>query len=48
MRPMYYNGLDVHTRKISCCVKDSSCKIHIEGFHSLLGCNMNVVIALLG
>ena len=31
MQPMYYIGLDVHKRKISYCVKDSSGKIHIEG-----------------
>jgi transposase len=28
---MYYIGLDVHKRKISYCVKDSSGKIHSEG-----------------
>jgi transposase len=31
MEPMYYIGLDVHKRKISYCVKDSSGKIHSEG-----------------
>ena len=31
MEPMYYIGLDVHKRKISYCVKDSSGKIHAEG-----------------
>jgi hypothetical protein len=31
MQPMYYVGLDVHKRKISYCVKDSSGKIHAEG-----------------
>jgi predicted NBD/HSP70 family sugar kinase len=31
MEPMYYIGLDVHKRKISYCVKDSSGKIHTEG-----------------
>jgi transposase len=31
MQPMYYIGLDVHKRKISYCVKDSSGKIHTEG-----------------
>jgi hypothetical protein len=28
---MYYIGLDVHKRKISYCVKDSSGRIHTEG-----------------
>jgi transposase len=28
---MYYIGLDVHKRKISYCVKDSSGKGHTEG-----------------
>jgi transposase len=31
MQPMYYIGLDVHKRKVSYCVKDSSGKIRIEG-----------------
>ena len=31
MEPMYYIGLDVHMRKISYCVKDSSGKQHFEG-----------------
>jgi transposase len=31
MQPMYYIGLDVHKRKISYCVKDSSGQIHAEG-----------------
>ena len=31
MEPMYYIGLDVHKRKISYCVKDSSGKLHSEG-----------------
>ena len=31
MQPMYYIGLDVHKRKISNCVKDSSGKVHAEG-----------------
>jgi len=31
MEPMYYIGLDVHKRKISYCVKDSSDKIFAEG-----------------
>lgn len=31
MEPMYYSGLDVHKRKISYCVKDSSGKVHSEG-----------------
>lgn len=31
MQSMYYIGLDVHKRKISYCVKDSSGKIHSEG-----------------
>src|SRR5450432_581435 len=31
MEPMYYIGLDVHKRKISYCVKDSSGKIYSEG-----------------
>jgi transposase len=31
MEPMYYIGLDVHKRKISYCVKDSSGKVHSEG-----------------
>jgi hypothetical protein len=31
MQPMYYIGLDVHKRKISCCVKDGSGRIHAEG-----------------
>jgi hypothetical protein len=32
MQPMYYIGLDVHKRKISYCVKDSSGKIYAEGW----------------
>ena len=32
MGPMYYIGLDVHKQKISYCVKDSSGKIHAEGW----------------
>ncbi|HSZ00467.1 MAG TPA: hypothetical protein VK788_13280 [Terriglobales bacterium] len=28
---MYYTGLDVHKRKISYCVKDSSGKVFAEG-----------------
>ena len=31
MQPMYYIGLDVHKRKISCCVKESSGRVHAEG-----------------
>ena len=31
MEPMYYIGLDVHKRKISYCVKDSSGKVYAEG-----------------
>jgi hypothetical protein len=31
MQPMYYIGLDVHKRKISYGVKDSSGKIYAEG-----------------
>ena len=31
MQPMYYIGLDVHKRKISYCVKDSSGKVYAEG-----------------
>ena len=31
MEPMYYIGLDLHKRKISYCVKDSSGKIYAEG-----------------
>ena len=31
MESMYYIGLDVHKRKISYCVKDSSGKLHAEG-----------------
>jgi hypothetical protein len=31
MQPMYYIGLDVHKRKISYCVKESSGRIHAEG-----------------
>ena len=31
MQPMYYIGRDVHKRKISYCVKDSSGKIFAEG-----------------
>src|SRR5579863_2143306 len=31
MQPMYYIGLDIHKRKISYCVKDSSGQIHAEG-----------------
>jgi transposase len=34
MEPMYYIGLDVHKRKISYCVKDSSGAIHSEGLLS--------------
>jgi hypothetical protein len=30
MEPMYYIGLDVHKRKISYCVKDSSGKIYSD------------------
>ena len=32
MEPMYYIGLDVHKQKISYCTKDSSGKIHAEGW----------------
>ena len=32
MQPMYYIGLDVHKKKISYCVKDSSGKIYAEGW----------------
>ena len=32
MEPMYYTGLDVHKRKIRYCVKDSSGKLHSEGW----------------
>ena len=31
MELMYYIDLDVHKRKISYCVKDSSGKLHSEG-----------------
>ena len=31
MEPMYYIGLDVHKRKISYCVNDSSGKVFAEG-----------------
>jgi transposase len=31
MQPMYYIGLDVHKRKISYCVKDSSGQVHAQG-----------------
>lgn len=31
MQPMYSIGLEVHKRKISYCVKDSSRKIYTEG-----------------
>src|SRR6266704_3383860 len=31
MEPMYYIGLDVHKRKISYCVKDSSGKVFAKG-----------------
>jgi transposase len=31
MKPMYYIGLDVHKRKISYCVKDSSGQVYAEG-----------------
>src|SRR5258708_6828344 len=31
MEPMYYIGLDVHKRKISYCVKDSSGRVYAEG-----------------
>jgi transposase len=31
MEPMYYIGLDVHKRKISYCVKDSSGRVCAEG-----------------
>jgi hypothetical protein len=30
MQPMYYIGLDVHKRKISYCVKDSSVVLSTE------------------
>jgi hypothetical protein len=32
MEPRYYIGLDVHKRKISYCVKDSSSKVFAEGW----------------
>src|ERR1700689_5798286 len=32
MEPMYYIGLNVHKRKISYCVKDSSSKVFAEGW----------------
>ena len=32
MEPMYYIGLDVHKQKLSYCVKDSSGRIHSEGW----------------
>ena len=32
MQPMYYIGLDVHKRKISYCVKDSSGRVYAEGW----------------
>jgi predicted NBD/HSP70 family sugar kinase len=38
---MYYIGLDVHKRKISCCVKDSSGKIHTEGSISATGADLD-------
>ena len=28
---MYYIGLDVHKRTISCCLKEAAGKIHLEG-----------------
>ena len=31
MQTMYYIGLDIHKRTISCCVKDGSGTIHAEG-----------------
>src|SRR5580704_15969924 len=31
MQHMYYIGLDVHNRIISCCVKDGSGQVHSEG-----------------
>ena len=34
MEPMYYIGLDVHKRKISYCVKDSSGRVFAEGLLS--------------
>ena len=34
MEPMYYIGLDVHKRKISYCVKDSSGRVFAEGWLS--------------
>jgi hypothetical protein len=34
MEPMYCIGLDVHKRKISYCVKDSSGKVFVEGLLS--------------
>jgi transposase len=34
MEPMYYIGLDVHKRKISYCVKNSSGKVFAEGLLS--------------
>jgi len=36
MQLMYDIGLDVHKRKISCCVKDGSGQIHAEGVGSLV------------
>ena len=32
MEPMYSIGLDVHKRKISYCVKDSSGRLFVEGW----------------
>jgi transposase len=32
MEPTYYIGLDVHKQKISYCIKDSSGKIHADGW----------------
>src|SRR5580692_1585260 len=42
MEPMYYIGLDVHKRKISYCVKDSSGKVYSEGSLSATRLDLDV------
>jgi transposase len=42
MQPMYYIGLDVHKRKISYCVKDSSGKLYSEGSLSATRLDLDV------
>ena len=41
MGPIYYIGLDVHKRKISYCVKDSSGRINSEGWIPATRCDLD-------